>query len=130
MKRRRALIVLGAARLLMVLDAVITLYALVMAAFMLIGGRFGDIMGRRRMFLLGLAAHGTGSALTAVAPTLWVLAQSYRGRDRALADGVIGGLAGAGVAVGPLPGGWVTTYLGHRVSYEMPVSAVVVAVAA
>ncbi|MFF5980689.1 MFS transporter [Streptomyces olindensis] len=159
----RALLVLGTAQFLMVLDtsvmnvsisrlvddfdtevtaiqAVITLYALVMAAFMMIGGRYGDILGRRRVFLLGLAVYGTGSALTAVAPTLWILAlgwsvieglgaalvlpsmaalvaESYRGRDRAVAYGVIGGLAGAGIAVGPLLGGWMTTYLTWRLVF-------------
>ncbi|WP_141208036.1 MFS transporter [Streptomyces griseorubiginosus] len=163
MRRWRALIVLGTAQFLMVLDtsvmnvsisqlvedfdtevttiqAVITLYALVMAAFMLIGGRLGDILGRRRIFFLGLVVYGTGSALTALAPTVWVLAlgwsvveglgaamvlpamaalvaESYRGPDRAVAYGVIGGLAGAGIAVGPLLGGWVTTYLTWRLVF-------------
>ncbi|WP_030315413.1 MFS transporter [Streptomyces sp. NRRL B-3229] len=163
MRRWRALIVLGTAQFLMVLDtsvmnvsisqlvedfdtevttiqAVITLYALVMAAFMLIGGRLGDILGRRRLFFLGLVVYGTGSALTALAPTVWVLAlgwsvveglgaamvlpamaalvaESYRGPDRAVAYGVIGGLAGAGIAVGPLLGGWVTTYLTWRLVF-------------
>ncbi|MGW0704525.1 MFS transporter [Streptomyces sp. NPDC002643] len=163
MKHWRALIVLGTAQFLMVLDtsvmnvsisqlvddfdtevtaiqAVITLYALVMAAFMIIGGRFGDILGRRRMFLVGLMVYGVGSALTAAAPTVWVLAlgwsvieglgasmvlpamaalvaESYRGRDRAVAYAVIGGLAGAGIAVGPLLGGWVTTYLTWRLVF-------------
>ncbi|GAQ62742.1 MFS transporter [Streptomyces scabiei] len=171
MKQWRALIVLGTAQFLMVLDTsvmnvsisqlvedfdtevtaiqgVITLYALVMAAFMIIGGRFGDIVGRRRLFLLGLVVYGIGSALTAVAPTLWVLglgwsvieglgaamvlpsmaalvAESYRGRDRAVAYGVIGGLAGAGIAVGPLLGGWVTTYLTWRLVFAGEVVVVV-----
>ncbi|WP_367319364.1 MFS transporter [Streptomyces sp. HUAS ZL42] len=168
----RALIVLGTAQFLMVLDtsvmnvsisqlvedfdtevtaiqAVITLYALVMAAFMIIGGRLGDMWGRRRLFFLGLVVYGTGSALTAAAPTLWVLAlgwsvieglgaamvlpamaalvaESYRGRDRAVAYGVIGGLAGAGIAVGPLLGGWVTTYLTWRLVFLGEVVVVVV----
>lgn len=172
-KRWRALIVLGTAQFLMVLDtsvmnvsisqlvedfdtevtaiqAVITLYALVMAAFMIIGGRFGDILGRRRMFLLGLVVYAVGSALTAVAPTLWILtlgwsvieglgaamvlpamaalvAESYRGRDRAIAYAVIGGLAGAGIAVGPLLGGWVTTYLTWRLVFAGEVVVVVAA---
>ncbi|MFK4152267.1 MFS transporter [Streptomyces fungicidicus] len=163
MRHWRALAVLGTAQFLMVLDtsvmnvsisrlvddfdtevtaiqAVITLYALVMAAFMIIGGRLGDILGRRRVFLGGLAVYATGSAITAVAPTLWVLvlgwsvieglgaalvlpamaalvAESYRGRDRAVAYGVVGGLAGAGIAVGPLLGGWVTTYLTWRLVF-------------
>ncbi|AVV47625.1 MFS transporter [Streptomyces sp. P3] len=172
MNRWRALMVLGTAQFLMVLDtsvmnvsisqlvedfdtevtaiqAVITLYALVMAAFMIIGGRLGDILGRRRMFLLGLVVYATGSALTAVAPTLWVLtlgwsvveglgaamvlpamaalvAESYRGRDRAVAYGVVGGLAGAGIAVGPLLGGWVTTYLTWRLVFAGEVVVVLV----
>ncbi|MEH0468855.1 MFS transporter [Streptomyces sp. B21-097] len=172
MTRWRALMVLGTAQFLMVLDtsvmnvsisqlvedfdtevtaiqAVITLYALVMAAFMIIGGRLGDIFGRRRLFLLGLVVYATGSALTAAAPTLWVLAlgwsvieglgaamvlpamaalvaESYRGRDRAVAYGVIGGLAGAGIAVGPLLGGWVTTYLTWRLVFVGEVVVVLV----
>ncbi|WP_432072999.1 MFS transporter [Streptomyces wuyuanensis] len=163
MRRWRALVVLGAAQFLMVLDtsvmnvsisrlvedfdtevtaiqAVITLYTLVMAAFMITGGRLGDALGRRRTFAVGLAVYGAGSAITAVAPSLWVLAAgwsvveglgaalvlpalaalvagAYRGRDRAIAYGVIGGLAGAGIAVGPLLGGWVTTYLTWRVVF-------------
>ncbi|MEU2280916.1 MFS transporter [Streptomyces sp. NPDC013178] len=167
----RALIVLGTAQFLMVLDtavmnvsisqlvddfdtevtaiqAVITLYALVMAAFMIVGGRLGDIFGRRRLFFLGLTVYAIGSSLTALAPTLWVLAlgwsvieglgaamvlpamvalvaESYQGRDRAVAYGVIGGLAGAGIAVGPLLGGWVTTYLTWRLVFAGEVVLVV-----
>jgi EmrB/QacA subfamily drug resistance transporter len=168
----KALAVLGTAQFLMVLDtavmnvsisqlvedfhtevtaiqAVITLYALVMAAFMVTGGTIGDKIGRRRAFGLGLAVYGVGTTLTAVAPVLWVLAVgwsvieglgaamvlpalaalvagSYRGRDRAVAYGVVGGLAGAGIAVGPLLGGWVTTYLSWRLVFAG--EAVVVAV--
>ncbi|WP_329560933.1 MFS transporter [Kitasatospora sp. NBC_01266] len=163
MNRWRALIVLGTAQFLMVLDAsvmnvsisqlvkdfntevtaiqaVITLYTLVMAAFMITGGKLGDMFGRRRMFIVGLMIYGVGSALTAVAPTLWVLALgwsvieglgaalvlpalaalvagAYQGRERATAYGVIGGLAGAGIAVGPLLGGWLTTYLTWRLVF-------------
>ncbi|MGW6915118.1 MFS transporter [Kitasatospora sp. NPDC054939] len=163
MNRWKALAVLGTAQFLMVLDAsvmnvsisqlvedfdtevtaiqaVITLYTLVMAAFMLTGGKLGDRYGRRRVFVVGLWVYGCGSALTAVAPTVGVLALgwsvieglgaalvlpalaalvagSYTGRDRAVAYGVIGGLAGAGIAVGPLLGGWVTTYLTWRLVF-------------
>jgi MFS family permease len=171
MGRWKALIVLGTAQFLMVLDtavmnvsisqlvhdfntevtaiqAVITLYTLVMAAFMITGGRLGDLWGRRRTFTAGLVVYGCGSAITAVAPTLWVLAAgwsvieglgaalvlpalaalvggSYAGRDRAIAYGVIGGLAGAGIAVGPLLGGWVTTYLTWRLVFAGEVVIVV-----
>ncbi|MEV7616657.1 MFS transporter [Streptomyces sp. NPDC089799] len=163
MRRWRALAVLGTAQFLMVLDTsvmnvsisalvedfdtevtaiqgVITLYTLVMAAFMITGGKIGDIIGRRRAFTVGLCVYAVGSALTAVSPELWVLvlgwsvieglggamvlpalaalvAGAYQGRDRAVAYGVIGGLAGAGIAIGPLLGGWVTTYLTWRVVF-------------
>jgi MFS family permease len=114
------------------IQAVITIYTLVMAAFMVTGGKVGDRIGRRRAFGLGLVVYAVGSLLTAVAPTLLVLTLgwsvieglgaalvlpalavlvggNYVGKDRAMAYGVIGGLAGAGIAIGPLLGGWVTT---------------------
>ncbi|MEV4441109.1 MFS transporter [Streptomyces sp. NPDC049577] len=171
MKRWRPLLVLGTAQFLMVLDtsvmnvsisrlvedfhtevtaiqAVITLYTLVMAAFMITGGKLGDAFGRRRTFAVGLVVYGVGSAVTSLAPTLWVLALgwsvveglgatlvlpalaalvagAYRGRDRSVAYGVIGGLAGAGIAVGPLLGGWVTTYLTWRLVFAGEVVVVV-----
>jgi EmrB/QacA subfamily drug resistance transporter len=149
------LVVLSAAQFLMVLDqavmnvaisqlvedfdttvttiqAVIALYALVMAGLMLTGGKLGDIFGRRRVFAVGLVIYGVGSGLTAaswsvpslmfgwsilegigaalVLPALVALvAGTYRDRDRAVAYGVLGGVAGAGIAVGPILGGWVTT---------------------
>jgi EmrB/QacA subfamily drug resistance transporter len=150
-----ALGVLGAAQFLMVLDqavmnvaisqlvedfdttvttiqAVIALYALVMAGLMLTGGKLGDIFGRRRVFAVGLVIYGIGSGLTAASwsvPSLmlgWsilegigaamvlpamvaLVAGTYRGNERAVAYGVLGGVAGAGIAVGPILGGWVTT---------------------
>jgi EmrB/QacA subfamily drug resistance transporter len=114
------------------IQAVIALYALVMAGLMLTGGKLGDLWGRRRAFAIGLVIYGIGSGLTAaswsvpslmfgwsilegigaalVLPALVALvASSYTGADRAVAYGVLGGVAGAGIAVGPILGGWVTT---------------------
>jgi len=122
------------------IQAVIAFYALVMAGLMLTGGKLGDLWGRRRAFALGLTIYGTGSALTAaswnvpslmlgwsvlegigaalVLPALVALvAGNYRGGDRALAYGVLGGVAGAGIAVGPILGGWATTELSWRVVF-------------
>jgi MFS family permease len=169
--RWKALIPLGTAQFLVVLDtsvmnvsisqlvedfatditaiqATITLYTLVMAAFLIAGSQVGDIVGRRRAFRVGLVVYGIGSALTSIAPTLWVLVLgwsvieglggalvlpalaalvggNYTGTQRAAAYGVIGGLAGAGIAVGPLLGGWMTTYLTWRLVFAGEVVIVV-----
>src|SRR5215204_5873465 len=115
----------------------ITAYTLVMAALMLAGAKLGDILGRDRTFALGLAVYGLGSLTTAVSPSLGVLlfgwslvegigaalvmpaivsliAVTYSGKQRALAFGIVGGVAGAAIAAGPLIGGWVTTELSWR----------------
>ena len=154
------LAILGAAQFVMVLDSsvmnvsisqivadlntsiqgvqtAITMYTLVMAAFMLVGAKLGDMYGRDRIFAIGLAVYGIGSLTTALSPNLAVLlfgwslveglgavmvipaiaaliASNYEGKQRALAYGVIGGVAGAAIAAGPLIGGWVTTELSWR----------------
>jgi EmrB/QacA subfamily drug resistance transporter len=122
------------------IQAVIALYALVMAGLMLTGGKIGDLIGRRRAFGIGLCIYGTGSALTAASwsvPSLtlgWsilegigaalvmpamvaLVASNFEGEQRALAYGVLGGVAGAGIAVGPILGGWATTELSWRVVF-------------
>jgi len=122
------------------IQAVIAFYALVMAGLMLTGGKLGDIWGRRRAFTIGLCIYGVGSGLTAaswsvpslmlgwsilegigaalVIPALIALvAGNYRGAERAVAYGVLGGVAGAGIAVGPILGGWATTELSWRVVF-------------
>ena len=115
----------------------ITAYTLVMAALMLAGAKLGDILGRERTFALGLVIYGIGSLTTALSPNLTVLligwslieglgavlvvpaivsliAATYTGKQRALAFGIVGGVAGAAVAAGPLIGGWVTTEFSWR----------------
>ena len=122
------------------IQIVIAFYALVMAGLMLTGGKLGDIFGRRRTFAIGLCIYGAGSALTAASwsvPSLmfgWsvlegigaalvmpamvaLVASNFEGQDRALAYGVLGGVAGAGIAVGPILGGWATTELSWRVVF-------------
>ena len=60
-----------------VIQAVITLYCLVMAMFMLTGGKIGDIIGRRRAFVIGLVIYALRIRVTAVAPTVVVLALGW-----------------------------------------------------
>src|SRR4029077_14509978 len=56
------------------IQAIITLYALVMAALFMTGGKLGDILGRRRAFVIGPVIYGTGSLLTALAWSVGALA--------------------------------------------------------
>ena len=123
-----------------VIQAVITLYCLVMAMLMLTGGKIGDIIGRRRAFVIGLVIYACGSGLTAVSQTVaqltlgWsilegigaalvlpamaaLIAGNFEGRERKAAYAVIGGVAGAGIAIGPILGGWATTELSWRVVF-------------
>ena len=122
------------------IQAVITLYCLVMAMLMLTGGKIGDIIGRRRAFVIGLIIYACGSAMTAAAPTVAVLtlgwsilegigaalvlpamaaliAGNFEGESRKGAYAIIGGVAGAGIAIGPILGGWATTELSWRVVF-------------
>ena len=172
MKQRAAILILAAAQFVMVLDSsvmnvsisrivedldttiqgvqlAITAYTLVMAAFMLVGAKIGDIWGRDRAFAIGLAIYATGSLITALSPNLVVLllgwslveglgavlvvpaiaaliAANYEGRERALAYGLIGGIAAAAVAVGPIIGGWVTTNFTWRYVFVGEVAIVAV----
>ncbi len=134
------------------IQIVIALYALVMAGLMMTGGKLGDLWGRKRAFTIGLCIYGSGSALTAASwsvPSLtlgWsvlegvgaalvlpamvaLVATNFRGGDRAVAYGALGGIAGAGIAVGPILGGWATTELSWRVVFvgEVLVALAIVA---
>src|SRR5256884_3351895 len=155
-----ALIVIAAAQLMVVLDAtivnialpsiqralqfsptdlewVINAYALTFGGLLLLGGRAGDLFGRRRMFVVGIAiftlgslaggfatsatwlivaraAQGIGAAI--VAPTaLSLIADTFsEGPDRNRALGVYGAVAGAGSATGLLLGGVLTSFASWR----------------
>ncbi len=119
------------------MQAAITFYALTMAALMLTGGKLGDIWGRHRAFRIGSIVYGIGSLITALSPNLGVLlfgwslveglgailvipaiaalaAVNYSGRDRVVAFSILGAATGLAAAVGPIIGGFMTTYLSWR----------------
>ncbi len=122
------------------IQAVIALYCLVMAMFMLTGAKIGDIIGRRKAFVIGLIIYACGSALTAVSQSVvalalgWsvlegigaalvlpalaaLIAGNFEGVRRKAAYAIIGGVAGAGIAVGPILGGWATTNVTWRIVF-------------
>ncbi len=115
----------------------IACFSLVMASFMLAGAGLGNLLGRKRAFVIGLVIYACGSFTTAIAPTFTVLfigwsvleglgavlvipaiaaltAANYSGKQRALAFGIIGGISGAAAAAGPVIGGWVTSAYSWR----------------
>jgi EmrB/QacA subfamily drug resistance transporter len=161
-ERRRWLIlaVIGVAQLMVVLDAtivnialpsaqralgfstadrqwVVTAYALAFGGLLLVGGRLGDLLGRKRTFIAGLAGFAAASAAGGAAPGLAALvtARAAQGafgallapsalallgttftdpRDRGRALGIFTAIAGGGGAVGLLLGGVLTEYLSWR----------------
>jgi MFS family permease len=119
------------------MQAAITFYALTMAAFMLTGGKLGDKWGRQNAFKIGSVIYGVGSLITALSPSLVVLlfgwslieglgailvipaiaalaAVNYTGKSRVVAFSILGAVTGLAAAVGPIIGGYVTTYLSWR----------------
>ncbi len=111
-------------------------YALVFAAFIIAWGKLGDQFGRRRMFIAGLVTFVAGSLIVGFAPnlgiiivgrfiqgmgaammspaTLSLLSSTFSGNMRGVAFGIWGATAAAGGAVGPLLGGYFTTYVSWR----------------
>jgi MFS family permease len=119
------------------IQTAITLYALVMAALMVTGGKIGTIIGRRQAFTIGCVVYGVGSLTTSLAPNLVVLmlgwslleglgavlimpaivglvASNVAPAGRPRAYGLVASAGAIAVAAGPLIGGLVTTYASWR----------------
>lgn len=119
------------------IQTAITCYTLVMASFMVTGGKIGSIIGRRRAFALGCVIYGAGSFVTGIATSLPVLlfgwslleglgavlimpaivaliAVNFPAESRPRAYGLVAAAGAIAVAVGPLLGGAATTYLSWR----------------
>jgi MFS family permease len=115
----------------------ITLYALVMAALMITGGKIGALIGRKRAFAIGCVIYGAGSLTTSLAHSLTVLivgwsflegigaalilpavvalvAANFPAEGRPKAYGLVSAAGAVAVAVGPLIGGLFTTYWSWR----------------
>src|SRR4051794_18326103 len=114
----------------------ITSYTLVFGSLLLLGGRAADLLGRRRMFLVGLgvftasslvsalaggaevffaarAGQGLGAAMLSPA-ALSIITGTFQGPERAKALGVWGAVGGAGAAIGVLAGGMLTEWVDWR----------------
>jgi MFS family permease len=134
------------------LQWVITAYAILFGGTLLLGGRLADLLGRRRMFVAGLALfasssllcgiawsssslvafrglQGLGGALLAPAALSLLMTTFAEGRERNRALGIYGAASGSGAAAGVLLGGVITSYLGWSWIFfiNVPVAAVAIA---
>jgi EmrB/QacA subfamily drug resistance transporter len=134
------------------LQWVVTAYAITYGGFLLLGGRAGDILGRKRMFLVGMVifsiaslvcglagssgvliaartVQGLGAAIVSPA-TLSIITTTFEeGPERNKALGIWGAMGGSGAAAGVLFGGVLTKYLGWEWIFfiNVPVGALVLA---
>ncbi|MEW6554085.1 MAG: MFS transporter [Actinomycetota bacterium] len=122
------------------IQAIIAIYALVIASFMMLGSKLQDILGRKRTFLIGTIIYGCGTLIATCSLNAWMLlvgwallegvgaammlpatttlvSAAYTGKDRVLAFGIWGGIAATGAAVGPIVGGFFTSYLTWRLVF-------------
>jgi EmrB/QacA subfamily drug resistance transporter len=132
------------------LQWVVNAYALTLAAFLLTSGSVADLIGRRRVFVVGLvvftassavcglsttplmlnlarAVQGTGGAMM-FATALALLAQAFHGKERGTAFGVFGAVTGGAVAIGPVLGGVITSGIGWEWIFFVNVPIGVIAV--
>jgi MFS family permease len=119
------------------IQGAITAYTLVMASLMITGAKIGAIIGRKRAFAIGCVIYGAGSFTTSIAQTLPVLvfgwsflegvgaalilpaivalvAGNFPAERRPAAYGLVAAAGAIAVAVGPLVGGFCTTYFSWR----------------
>ena len=125
----------------------ITSYSLVIAALTILGGRLGDLVGRKRMFVLGAIIFGIGSVVTAFSKDIntlilgWsaiegvgaalmvpasaaLIISNFEPKDRGKAFGIYGATAGIASAIGPILGGFLTTNYGWRWAFGINVFVV------
>lgn len=130
---------------------VISGYALIIATLLITAGRLGDVWGRKKIFLLGTIFFAIGSFIASVSQnvmmlflgealieaigasmmltsSLSLLVTEFKGKERSLAFGLWGSVAGASGTVGPLLGGYLTTYYSWRWSLRINVVVSLIAI--
>ena len=130
-------------------QSAIALEALVSAAFILIGSKVGDLIGRKRAYVLGLLGYAVGALAMALAQSLtaiiifWavlggigaslllpamqsLIHGNFEGAAQRKVYALVGAAAAIAAAVGPLLGGFITTYLSWRVAFLLEVVVIAI----
>jgi len=133
-------------------QSAIALEALVSAAFILIGGKIGDLIGRKRAYILGLCGYGIGALAMTLAQSLlpiivfWaviggigaalllpgmqsLIHGNFEGAHQKRVYAVVGAAAAIAAAIGPLLGGFLTTALTWRAGFLMEAGIIAVVLA-
>ncbi len=130
-------------------QSAIALEALVSAAFILIGSKIGDLFGRKRAYVLGLLGYALGALSMALAQSLtaivffWAILGglgaslllpamqslihgNFEGAAQRRVYALVGAAAAVAAAVGPLLGGFITTYMSYRVAFLLEVVVIAI----
>jgi EmrB/QacA subfamily drug resistance transporter len=130
-------------------QSAIALEALVSAAFILIGSKVGDLIGRKRAYVLGLLGYAIGATAMTLAQNLiaiivfWAIIGgigaalllpsmqslihgNFEGAAQKRVYALVGAAAAIAAAVGPLLGGFITTYLSWRIAFLLEVVIIAV----
>ena len=131
------------------IQSAIAIEALVSAAFILIGSKIGDLFGRKRAYILGLLAYAIGASAMALAQSVtaiiifWAIIGglgaslllpamqslihgNFEGKAQKATYALVGAAAAIAAAVGPLIGGFITTFFSYRVAFALEVVVIAI----
>lgn len=130
------------------IQTIMSMYTLIMAVFMLPGAKAADIFGKKKIFMIGVCMYGVGTLTAALAvnttmlfigwavieglassmmmPTaLSLITSAYAGKERAVAMSIYTAMSSVALAIGPIFGGLITTYLSWRFVFALEVLIVI-----
>ena len=131
------------------IQSIIAIYSLIMASLMIVGGKIQNIMGRKKTFLIGASIYGVGTIVAAASlnsamlllgwsilegigaalmmpATTSIISGSYFGERRAFALGIISSMASGAGSIGPILGGFLTTYYTWRYAFALELVIIII----
>jgi len=124
------------------IQSIMSFYTLITASFILLSAKLQDIVGKKKLFLIGAALYGLGTFTAAVSPnaavlflgwsliegiagalmlpaTVSIISGTYSGEKRTVALAIVGVMGAVAAAIGPLFGGIMTTFLSWRYGFAV-----------